>query len=176
MGIGVHKGSTLGPYFGVSEWLLFNWIMVGSPSSIHRAAHHVPRLWIGVALSRRMFSSYTIQGRIQDFKLGGGAHFKKIAPSGGRRENIWGFNEMMMRSACTRPTYWVGFYSANSLKQQSAGRHVAPLGHIIPSPPIFALTPIIRSCKSKKNRQYNGQKKRDKDKQCPTTHYTEMLL
>ena len=35
------------------------------------------------------------------------------------------------------------FYSANSLKQQSAGRHVAPLGHIIliPSQPVFALTP-----------------------------------
>ena len=65
--------------------------MVGSQSSIHRAAHHVPRLWIGVALSMRMFSSYTIQGRIQDFKLGG-AHFKKIAPSGGRREKCWGIS------------------------------------------------------------------------------------
>ena len=32
-------------------------------------------------------------------------------------------------------------YSASSLKQQSAGRHVAPLGHIIliPSKPVFAL-------------------------------------
>jgi len=31
-------------------------------------------------------------------------------------------------------------YSASSLKQQSAGRHVAPLGHIIliPSQPVFA--------------------------------------
>ena len=29
-----------------------------------------------------------IQGRIQDFKLEG--TLKKIAPSGGRRENIWG--------------------------------------------------------------------------------------
>jgi hypothetical protein len=28
------------------------------------------------------------QGRIQDFKLGGGGAFKKIAPSGGRRENF----------------------------------------------------------------------------------------
>ena len=35
------------------------------------------------------------------------------------------------------------FYSANSLKQQSADRHVAPLGHIILilSQPIFALSP-----------------------------------
>jgi midasin (ATPase involved in ribosome maturation) len=34
-------------------------------------------------------------------------------------------------------------YSATSLKQQSAGRHVAPLGHIIlnPSQPVFALFP-----------------------------------
>ena len=31
------------------------------------------------------------QGRIQDFKLGGGA-LKKIAPSGGRRENFWGIS------------------------------------------------------------------------------------
>jgi len=35
------------------------------------------------------------------------------------------------------------FYSASSLKQQSAGRHVAPLGHIIliPTQPVFALSP-----------------------------------
>jgi hypothetical protein len=35
------------------------------------------------------------------------------------------------------------FYSASSLKQQSADRNVAPLGHIIliPSQPVFALFP-----------------------------------
>jgi hypothetical protein len=35
------------------------------------------------------------------------------------------------------------FYSASSLKQQSAGRHVAPLGNIIliPSQPVFAFSP-----------------------------------
>jgi hypothetical protein len=35
------------------------------------------------------------------------------------------------------------FYNASSLKQQSAGRHVAPPGHIIliPSRPVFALSP-----------------------------------
>jgi hypothetical protein len=35
------------------------------------------------------------------------------------------------------------FYSASSLKQQSADRHVAPLGHIILilSQPVFALSP-----------------------------------
>jgi hypothetical protein len=37
---------------------------------------------------------------------------------------------------------WI-FYSASSLKQQSAGRHVALLRHIIliESQPVFALTP-----------------------------------
>jgi hypothetical protein len=35
------------------------------------------------------------------------------------------------------------FYSASSLKQQFADRHIAPLGHIIliPSQPVFALSP-----------------------------------
>ena len=35
------------------------------------------------------------------------------------------------------------FYSASSLKQQSAYRHIAPLGHIIliTSQPVFALSP-----------------------------------
>ena len=35
------------------------------------------------------------------------------------------------------------FNSSSSLKQQSTGRHVAPLGHIIliPSQPVFALSP-----------------------------------
>ena len=35
------------------------------------------------------------------------------------------------------------FYSANSQKQQSAGRHVAPFGHIIliPSQPVFDISP-----------------------------------
>ena len=35
------------------------------------------------------------------------------------------------------------FYGASSLKQQSAGRHVAPLGHIIliSSQLVFALSP-----------------------------------
>ena len=33
---------------------------------------------------------YIVQGRIQDFKLGGA--LKKIAPSGRRRENFWGIS------------------------------------------------------------------------------------
>jgi hypothetical protein len=37
----------------------------------------------------------------------------------------------------------LGFDSTSSLKQQFAGRHVAPLGHIIlnPSQPVFLLSP-----------------------------------
>ena len=35
--------------------------------------------------------SHIFQGRIQDFKLGGGA-LKKIAPSRGRREHFWGIS------------------------------------------------------------------------------------
>jgi len=37
---------------------------------------------------------------------------------------------------------WIAFYSAISLKQQSVGRHVASLVHIIPIPsqPVFAHT------------------------------------
>ena len=37
------------------------------------------------------------------------------------------------------------FYIASSLKQQSAGRHAAPLGYIIliPSQPVFALSPYF---------------------------------
>ena len=44
---------------------------------------------------------------------------------------------------CSRQTRWVGFYSASSLKQNSTGRHIALLRHIIlvPSQPVFALTP-----------------------------------
>jgi hypothetical protein len=36
------------------------------------------------------------------------------------------------------------FYIASSLKQQSADRHIASLGHfiLIPSQPVFALTPF----------------------------------
>ena len=48
---------------------------------------------------------------------------------------------MMMRS----PLYQhADFYSASSLKQQSTGRHIAPLGHIIliTNQPVFALSPV----------------------------------
>jgi hypothetical protein len=44
------------------------------------------------------------------------------------------------------------FYSASSLKQQSAGKHVAPLGHIIliPSHPVFAFFLLNAACLAKK--------------------------
>ena len=57
------------------------------------------------------------------------------------------FDEMMMsKKKCllcsTRPTS-LDFYCASSLKQQSVGRHVPPLEHIIliPNQPVFALSP-----------------------------------
>jgi hypothetical protein len=48
-----------------------------------------------------------------------------------------------MRFACIDQRAELDFYSASLLKQQSAGRHVAPLGHIIliPSQPVLALYP-----------------------------------
>jgi hypothetical protein len=58
----------------------------GVPGENHR---HVANHW--QTLSHNVVSS-TPQGRMQDFKLGGGAHLKKIAPSGGRRENFWGIS------------------------------------------------------------------------------------
>ena len=49
-----------------------------------------PIVWC-LSLNESYIMIRTIQGRIQDFKLGGGA-LKKIAPSGGRRENFWGIS------------------------------------------------------------------------------------
>jgi hypothetical protein len=51
----------------------------------------------------------------------------------------WDDNDL--RFVLDQHTY-LDFYSANSLKQQSEGRHVAPLGHIIqiPSQPVFELS------------------------------------
>ena len=41
-------------------------------------------------LNKQKDKGFTDQGRIQDFKLGG--VLKKIAPSGGRREHVWGIS------------------------------------------------------------------------------------
>ena len=59
-------------------------------------------------------------------------------------ENKLIFNEMMMRSVLYKSNMFsFFFYSASSLKQQYADRHVAPPGHIIliPNQPVFALSP-----------------------------------
>jgi hypothetical protein len=54
----------------------------------------------------------------------------------------WNITNKVWPHLCTRPTPYLDFYNASSLKQQSMDRHVAPLGHIIliPSQPVFALT------------------------------------
>jgi len=59
-------------------------------------------------------------------------------------ENKLILNEMMMRSAVYKTsTFSCIFIVTSSLKQQSMGRHVTPLGHIIliPSQAVFALSP-----------------------------------
>ena len=43
-------------------------------------------------------------------------------------ENKFLFNKMMMKVALYKTTPYLDFYSANSLKQQSAFGHIAPLG------------------------------------------------
>jgi hypothetical protein len=62
-----------------------------------------------------------------------------------RGKNKLILNEMMMMSSTLyySNTLKLDIYSASSLKQQSADRHVAPLCHIIliPSQPVFTLTP-----------------------------------
>ena len=62
------------------------------------------------------------------------------------------YSYIMARTSYIFMTWWwsplvlkhadLDFYSTSSLKQQSTGRHVAPLGHIIliPSQPVFVLT------------------------------------
>jgi hypothetical protein len=45
------------------------------------------------------------QGRIQDFKLGGGA-VKKIAPSGGWRQKNWGIS-------CEKSRFYANFFFSN---------------------------------------------------------------
>ena len=66
-----------------------------------------------VALICNIYVQY--HGRIQDFKLGEGA-LKKIAPSGGRRENCWGISSEKSR-----------FYAKKSILGEGA-RRVRPPG------------------------------------------------
>ena len=54
--------------------------------------YNVLYLWYNRLLWKlKKKNTILVQGRIQDFKLGGGA-LKKIAPSGGRRENCLGIS------------------------------------------------------------------------------------
>ena len=51
---------------------------------------------------------------------------------------------LIMKSVCKIDGHaYLDFYSASSLEQQSAGKHVSPLGHIIliPNQSVFILTP-----------------------------------
>jgi hypothetical protein len=52
--------------------------------------------------------SLGLQGRIQDFKLGGVA-LKKIAPSGGRHENVWGISCENSRFYAKKADYRISF-------------------------------------------------------------------
>ena len=61
-----------------------------------------------------------------------------------RREQVnFQWDDEEVRYALDQHTLLDLFYSASSLKQQSAYRHCGPLRHIIliPSQPIFALSP-----------------------------------
>ena len=72
-----------------------------------------------------------------DFNNGKGT---LIVPGSPRQSNT----PLVRHPLCTRTTrFKLDFYSANSLKQQSVDKHVAPLGHIIltPSQPVFVLSP-----------------------------------
>ena len=56
--------------------------------TIFFTTHAFLRQWQWKTIERNISS---LQGRIQDFKLGGGT-LKKIAQSGGRREHFWGIS------------------------------------------------------------------------------------
>jgi hypothetical protein len=56
---------------------------------------------------------------------------------------------------------WVDFFSASSLKQQFADRHVVPLGHIILilSQPVFAINMLASGVVSRGFEPWSGQAK-----------------
>ena len=64
-----------------------------------------------------------MQGRIQDFKLGGGS-FKKIAPSGGRRENFWVFRVKNHDFTPKKKSYFFQFQGGGRVGGE--GRRVRP--------------------------------------------------
>ena len=85
------------------------WFSLGTlVSSTNKTDHHdITEIFLKVALNTITLT----QGRIQDFKLGE-AHLKKIAPSGGRRENFWGISSEKSRFYAKKiiffPILWGG--------------------------------------------------------------------
>jgi hypothetical protein len=68
----------------VCQWLAAGWwCSTGTPVS---STNSIDRHDAGNIIS------VISQGRMQDFKLGGGGVLTKIAPSWGRRENVWGIS------------------------------------------------------------------------------------
>ena len=71
---------------------MFNWRTFWIKKKHQNKFMFVGLVWFMVFLTFNNISVIS-QERIQDFKLGGGGGaLKKIAPSGGRRENFWGIS------------------------------------------------------------------------------------
>jgi hypothetical protein len=77
-------------------------------------------------------------------------HFSNFSAISWREHVYFQWDDDEVRFVSDQHAY-LDFFSASSLKQQSAGRHVAPLGHIIsiPSQPVFALSPYFCMWKNK---------------------------
>ena len=76
-----------GYIYRLSNWFDPTWNR--TRSTVHETSTQSITQQTGVASSGICKEVCIIQGRIQDFKLGGGGSLKKIAPIGGRRENFW---------------------------------------------------------------------------------------
>ena len=59
-----------------------------------------------------------IAGADPGFQVGGGGYLKKIAPSGGRRENVW-----CMGAPGASPPFWIRPCIVLRLPTQSVFRH-----------------------------------------------------
>jgi hypothetical protein len=70
----------------------------------------------------------------------------------------------------------LAFYSGSSLKQQSAGRHVTLLGHIIliPSQPVFAL--LDNGNNKKAIQEADKVLKKQKDLQCAKVYSVDLSI
>ena len=64
-------------------------------------------------ISTMVLKMMKYQGRIQDFKVGGGAHLKQIAPSGGKGENFWG-NSFEKSRFYAKKSYFFRFYGGRT--------------------------------------------------------------